>query len=350
MKRRVILSFIASSACVTFLSGALGLTDLTVKADESGSLRVGLIGLDTSHSIAFTKALNADDAAADIANCRVVIAYPQGSADIESSASRIPGYTKQIADMGVKIASSIKEVVAEVDVVLLETNDGRPHLEQAMEVILAGKPLFIDKPVAASLADAIAIFRFAAEHKVPCFTSSSLRYSKGAVAIRNGSIGKVHGAMAFSPAHVEPTHPDLFWYGIHGVEALFTVMGTGCEQVARVSTKDTEYVTGVWEGGRVGAFRGIRGYKGGYGGTAFGDKGISEIGPYQGYRPLVVDIVKFFRSGVVPVQSEESLEIYAFMEAADESKRLGGKTVTIESVMMKASVKAAQRLKELTSK
>jgi predicted dehydrogenase len=219
-----------------------------------------------------------------------------------------------------------------------------------MEVILAGKPLFIDKPVAASLADAIAIFRFAAEHKVPCFTSSSLRYSKGAVAIRNGSIGKVHGAMAFSPAHLEPTHPDLFWYGIHGVEALFTVMGTGCEQVARVSTKDTEYVTGVWEGGRVGTFRGIRGYKGGYGGTAFGDKGISEIGPYQGYRPLVVDIVKFFRSGIVPVQSEESLEIYAFMEAADESKRLGGKAVTLESVMIKASVKADQRLKELTSK
>ena len=350
MKSRVVLSFIASSVCVTFLSGVFGLTDLTVKADEPKSLRVGLIGLDTSHSIAFTKALNADDAAADIAHCRVVIAYPQGSVDIESSASRIPGYTKQIADMGIKIASSIQEVVAQVDVVLLETNDGRPHLEQAMEVILAGKPLFIDKPVAASLADAIAIFRFAAKHKVPCFTSSSLRYSKGAVAVRNGSIGKVHGAMAFSPAHLEPTHPDLFWYGIHGVEALFTVMGTGCKEVSRVSTKDTEYVTGVWQGGRVGTFRGIRGYKGGYGGTAFGDKGIAEIGPYQGYRPLVVDIVNFFRSGVVPVQSEESLEIYAFMEAADESKRLGGKAVTLESIMRTASVKADQRLKELTSK
>ena len=323
---------------------------LQAVAEDAIALKVGMIGLDTSHSIAFTKVLNAADAAEEVSNCKVTIAYPYGSRKIESSYSRIPGYIDQMKEMGVNIAESIDEVLAEVDVVLLETNDGNPHLEQAMAVIDAGKPLFIDKPVAGSLADAIAIFRYAEQKNVPVFTSSSLRYSKGAVEIRNGSIGKVHGAETFSPAHLEPSHPDLYWYGIHGVEALFTVMGTGCEQVVRVSTEDTDFVTGTWKGGRIGAFRGIRGYKGGYGGTAYGEKGMAEVGPYQGYRPLVVDIVTFFRTGKSPVEAKESLEIYAFMEAADESKRQGGVPVSIADVVKKASAKADRRIKELQAK
>ena len=174
--------------------------------------------------------------------------------------------------------------------------------------------------------------------------------SKGAVEIRNGSIGKVHGAETYSPAHLEPSHPDLYWYGIHGVEALFTVMGAGCEKVVRVSTEDTDFVTGTWKGGRIGAFRGIRGYKGGYGGTAYGEKGMAEVGPYQGYAPLVVDIVKFFRTGKSPVDAAESLEIYAFMEASDESKRRGGVPVSLAEVMEKASANVEKRIKELQSK
>lgn len=341
--------------CFRILSVCVVVTLLSIQAqlslaEDVKELKVGMIGLDTSHSIAFTKVLNDAAAADEVANCKVTIAYPYGSRKIESSYSRIPGYTEQMKEMGVEIAESIDEVLAEVDVVLLETNDGNPHLEQAMAVIDSGKPLFIDKPVAGSLADAIAIYQYAEQNQVPVFTSSSLRYSKGAVEIRNGSIGKVHGAETFSPAHLEPSHPDLFWYGIHGVEALFTVMGAGCESVVRVSTEDTEFVTGTWNGGRVGAFRGIRGYKGGYGGTAYGEKGVAEVGPYQGYRPLVVDIVAFFKTGKSPVEAKESLEIYAFMEAADESKRQGGVPVSIAEVMKKASAKATQRIKELQTK
>ena len=61
------------------------------EAEDTISLKVGMIGLDTSHSIAFTKVLNADDASAAVSNCKVTIAYPHGSRDIESSYSRIPG-------------------------------------------------------------------------------------------------------------------------------------------------------------------------------------------------------------------------------------------------------------------
>lgn len=302
--------------------------------------RVGVIGLDTSHSTAFTKLLNDEAVANDLAGFRVVAAYPNGSADIASSVSRIPGYTKDMQALGVEIVDSIDELLAKVDVVLLETNDGRPRYDQALKVFKAGKPVFIDKPIAGSLVDAIRIFAAAERYDVPVFTASSLRYTENAQAIRSGAVGRVLGADAYSPATLEPTHPDLFWYGIHGVELLFTVMNTGCETVQRMSQDSSDVVVGVWGDGRIGTFRGMRAGKHSYGGTAFGADAIREIGPYDGYRPLVVEIVRFFKTGVPPVDPDETLEIYAFMEAADESKRQGGRAVNMKAVLEGARRKA----------
>lgn len=316
-------------ACVTFVL----LTSLSQAEEPMKELKVGIIGLDTSHAVAFTKLLNDPKASDDIARCRVVAAYPKGSPDIESSVSRVPGYTEEVKKLGVEIVDSIDALVERVDCVLLETNDGRPHLEQVLPVLKAKKPCFIDKPVAGSLADAVAIYAAAEKFGTPIFTSSSLRYVEGAQQLRSGAFGEVFGCDAYSPCSIEKTHPDLFWYGIHGVETLFTVMGPGCEQVTRVSAKDAEVVVGVWKDGRVGTFRGIKEGSKGYGGTAFTTKGIQQVGSYGGYRPLVVEIVKFFRGGKPPVNAEESLEIYAFMEAADESKRQGGKPVKVAEVL-----------------
>jgi len=319
-----------------------------VAADpKQATLRAGIIGLDTSHVIAFTKALNDPKAKPDIAGCRVVAAYPQGSPDIKSSTVRVPGYTKQVQDMGVQIVDSIDELIKQVDVVLLETNDGRPHLQQILPCLKAGKPVFIDKPIAGSLTDAVAIFEAARKYKTPVFSSSSLRYASGAQALRAGKLGKIVACDAYSPCSLEQTHPDLFWYGIHGVESLFTVMGVGCTSVTRSSAPGMEVVVGTWKDGRIGTFRGLRAGQRGYGGTAFGEKGIQPIGPYEGYRPLVVEIVKFFRTRRPPVSSTETLEIYAFMEAADESKRLQGVPVSLKTVMDRARQAAAKKLETL---
>lgn len=309
---------------------------------EKNEKRVGIIGLDTSHSVAFTKAFNAEDAASDLGGFKVTAAYPYGSRDIESSAKRIPGYIEEIKKYGVSITDSIKELLENVDYVLLETNDGRLHLEQALAVFEAGKPVFIDKPIAASLAHTLAIFNASKKYNVPVFSSSSLRYIENGMAIRNGKIGKVLGADTYSPASLEATHPDLYWYGIHGVEILYTVMGTGCETVSRTFTTGTDVVVGTWKGDRIGTFRGIRSGKRGYGGTAFGEDGISDIGPYGGYRPLLVEIVNFFDSGKAPVSPEETIEMFTFMQAADESKKQNGKAVSLDGVLAKAKKEASK--------
>ncbi len=300
-------------------------------------LAIGIIGLDTSHVTAFTKLFNDPQAKGDLATMRVVAAYPAGS-DIPFSRDRVQGYTEQLEAMGIEIVDSIEALLSKVDVVLLESVDGGPHLDQARPVIEAGKTLFIDKPLAGSLVDAIVIDALAKKHQVPWFSSSSLRHG----ATMPDGVGKVMGCSAWGPCSLESTHPDLFWYGIHGVETLFTIMGPGCTSVTRVQTEGTEYVTGVWVDGRVGTFRGIRDGKHDYGAMVFGSKSIAPRGKYTGYAPLVVEIASFFRTGQPPVPNAETLEIYAFMAAADESKRQGGAPVSIEAVMARARERAAE--------
>lgn len=317
----------------------------TALAQETQPMRIGMIGLDTSHSIAFTKEFHKEQPSdPSIAGFRVVAAYPHGSADIESSASRIPKYTAEMEEMGVEIVGSIADLIDQVDCILLETNDGRLHLEQALKVFPAGKPVFIDKPLGANLAEVLAIFQAAEHFGTPMFSSSSLRYSPGAQQIRNGKVGKVFGCDAYSPCSLEPTHEDLYWYGIHGVETLFTCMGEGCQQVSHVATPGFELAVGVWDRGRIGTFRGLREGKRGYGGTAYGDKAVEPVGPYGGYQPLVVEIAKFFRTSIVPVDAAETIELYAFMQAAGESKRSGGAMVKISNVMTKANSQASELL------
>jgi predicted dehydrogenase len=327
--------------------GGIGLglatrTSLLFGKGNQTSGRIGIIGLDTSHSTAFTKAINGPDTKPEFSGFRIVAAYPKGSNDIKSSVDRIPGYIEEVKKYGVEITNSIDELLSKVDYVLLETNDGRIHFEQALPVFKAGKRMFIDKPIAASLEHAIAIFNASTHYKVPVFSSSSLRYISGIKDVQDGKIGKVLGADAYSPCSLEKSHPDLFWYGIHGVETLFTVMGTGCKTVTRISTPDTDVAVGVWNDGRVGTFRGTRSGAHGYGGTAFGEKGDISLGTYAGYDPLLVKILEFFKTGVEPVRREETLEIFAFMQAAEISKQKGGVPVDVAKVMADGIKKASK--------
>lgn len=319
---------------------------LAIQAEEAKTLRAGIIGLDTSHVTAFTETLNkgtkqpADNA--KVAGVKVVAAYPQGSKDIESSTKRVPEYTAKVKAMGVEIVDSIEELLKRVDVVFLESNDGRVHLDQLKPVLAAKKPVFVDKPIASNLADALRIIDAAKKANVPMFCASSLRFSKTTQAVRNGSIGQIKSAETFSPAELETNHVDLYWYGVHGCEALFTVMGTGCNSVKRSITADGKIeVTGTWEGSRTGIFRESNDKdRKGYGGKAVGEKGECAIGSYDGYDPLLFEVVKMFRSGRAPVSGDEMLELYAFMAAADESKRRGGAEVTLKEVLDKARAEA----------
>lgn len=313
----------------------------TLAQNTPGPLRAGIVGLDTSHVPAFTKLFNRPDNVGDLAGIKVVAGY-SGGTDMPASRDRVAKFTEQVRGMGVEIVDSIPKLLEKVDVVLLESVDGRIHLKEAREIFKSGKPVFIDKPLAGSLTDAVAIVELARRHGVPFFSSSSSRFGTELVALKqNAEVGDILGAATWGPCSYQEGTPDFFFYGIHGIEALFTLMGTGCETVSRTKGPDNDVVTGMWKDGRLGTYRGLVKGKAAFGAMVYGAKGILQAGKAVSYDGLCQQIGKFFRTGQPPVSAEETLEIFAFMEAADESLRQGGRPIALADVLAKARAEAA---------
>lgn len=299
----------------------------------AADLRLGIIGTDTSHVIAFTKILNDPKNPNYIPGARVVAAFKGGSKDIESSYSRVDKYAEELArDWQVEIVPDIATLLTKVDAVLLESVDGRPHLAQARPVIAAGKPLFIDKPLSATLEDAYEIARLAKAKNVKWFSSSSLRWATSlAPMIQPG----LKGATVWGPGPLDEHHYlELGWYAIHASEMLFTVLGRGCETVTRVTSADQDEITCRWSDGRIGTVRALRPYSE-FGAVVFtrDNKILQSPAKFEySYVPMVKAIVEFFQTGKPPIDPEETLEIFSFLDAAQKSKEQGGKPVKLRKL------------------
>ena len=306
------------------------------------AMRIGMVGLDTSHVPAFVRLMNDVIAQPEGREVRIVAAFPAGNPEFPLSRDRVAGFTAEVHAMGVRIVDSLDQLLSQVDGVMLQSVDGRQHLEQARPVFAAGKPIFIDKPLAASLKDVLAIETLGRDSGVPWFTASSTRFSPGYPELRdNPQLGRILGCEIHSQCKTMPGHPDLFWYGVHGVDLLYSLLGTGCRSVSAVQTELTEHVTGVWQDGRVGTYRGIREETGatGLAATVFGSSGIVHVNSTYSYESLVQAIAEFFRTSQSPVPSAEMVEVFAFMATAEESKRIGGLPVLTEEVIGSAARK-----------
>ncbi len=293
-------------------------------------IRVGIIGLDTSHVTAFTAILNDTKAPNHVPGARVVAAFKGGSPDVKASHSRIDKFTEELqTKWNIKLVGSIEELVGQVDAVLLESVDGRQHLEQVRPVFKAKKPVFIDKPLSGSYRDAKEIVRLGRASGTPFFSSSGLRFTFQNVS-KDPKLGAVTGATTWGPSPIETYVPDLYWYGIHAVELLYTIMGPGCVSVSRMHTEGADVVVGRWSDGRIGEMRGLRNGVKSYGGVVFGTQGVVNLEPKKSsYNQLVEEIVKFFKTGVAPVPPEVTLEMMGFMQAADLSKVRKGTEVAL---------------------
>jgi Oxidoreductase family, NAD-binding Rossmann fold len=295
----------------------------------AADLRLGLVGTDTSHVTGFAAAFNDPSSSQHVPGARIVAAYRGGSPDLPSSRDRIDNFTNQLkTKYGVEIVATIAELCARVDGVLLTSVDGRVHLAQAREIIAARKPMFIDKPLASTLDDAREIARIAKAAGVPWFSTSTLRY--GIAPLKNGDIS---GLDVWGPGPLEEHHQlDLSWYAIHEAEMLFTVLGRGCQEVTRTATADADVVTCRWQDGRIGTMRALR-PSSEYGAVIFRknakghDAEVKAVTPLP--RALDEELVKFFQTGVPPVPNEDTLELMAFLDAAQRSKDAGGRPMPL---------------------
>lgn len=321
--------------CVTALGALVASATFAAEAPAppewaKKDLRAGIIGTDTSHVPAFTALFEKHPEW----RIKVVAAFKGGSPDLPTSRDRVEGFAKTIAEKhGVAIVGSIEELLKKVDVVLLESVDGRPHLAQVTPVLKAGKPVFIDKPLAASLEDARAIVRLSRETGTPFFSCSSYRFHPDVPKLRESpGVGKVTKVQGSSPFNKLAGHPDLYFYGIHGVEALYAVMGPGCVSVSRKAGADSDVTTGTWKDGRVGVYFGtIKGEKPPIL-RVYGSEGTADSRGSGGYDALVLEIARFFHTGKPPVDPAETLELFEFMTAAQLSAERGGTEVKLEEL------------------
>ncbi|MEQ8788794.1 MAG: Gfo/Idh/MocA family oxidoreductase [Pirellulaceae bacterium] len=338
--RRLSVLLLFLTTCTTFT---------VADAEDAEPIKVGVIGLDNYQSVAFMQLFHNPKESEDLAGLKVVGAVPLGSDDIQESVDGLPRWIERMEKSGVPMVDSIDKLLPQVDAVLVMSLDGRKHLEQVRPVLAAGKPVYIGRPLAASLEDAVEIFRLAKEYGTPIFSCSQHRFSPGFIGMRNHEeVGEVLGCNVYGGCPREEHHPDLTWHGVHGVETLYTIMGPGCVSVTRAATPLADVVTGVWKDGRVGVYRAIR--EGGvkYSATVFGSKGVAPAGiygyaapvkgvtskgRYMGYEATAVEIAKFFKTRKAPVSADETIEIFTFLAAAEESKKQNGAPVKLQTVL-----------------
>lgn len=336
-------SFMKQSA--TLAASMALLSDRAGQSQEqpAPTIKLGMVGLDTSHVTVFAKLFNAEaDQHPQLKGVRIVAAFPAGNPDFPLSKDRLAGFTNEVRKLGIEIVGSLAELLPLVDGILLESVDGRQHLAQARPVFEAGKPLFIDKPLAASLKDALAIAELGQKHNVPWFTASSSRFTAGYPELRrNQKVGEILGCDTYSQSRAAPGHPDLFWYGMHGVDLLYSLLGPGCGSVTAVQTIFSEQVTGTWKDGRIGTYRALREHIGktGLGATVYGTQAIVHVNNYYDYVPLAVAIANFFKTKTSPVPEDEMIEVFTYLAAAEESKRRRGAPVSLREVVVEARPK-----------
>lgn len=291
----------------------------------SNEMRIGMIGLDTSHVLAFTQLLNDSNHEFHVPGGKVVAAFPGGSPDFELSISRVEGFTNKLREQfDVQIVDS-PEAVAEIcDALLLESADGRVHLEQFRRIAPFGKPIFIDKPLSIRSDEAREIAELAKHYNIPIMSTSALRYAEGlAAALYAPHQSPIIGADTYGPMAIEPTQTGYFWYGIHSVEMLFAILGRDCESVTTFSTADHDILVGKWRDGRLGTVRGNRAGNGHFGATIHREEKSdvvdisSQSKPY--YASLMERVMNMFQTMEPDLTIEETLEVIRFIEAANES-------------------------------
>ena len=294
-------------------------------------LKVGMVGLDTSHVSAFVKLLNNPTDEFHVPGARIVKAFPGGSDKFSLSYKRVEGFTNELREKGIEIVDSI-EALAGLDAYFLESSDGDQHLEQFKALAEFGKPVYIDKPLACSYDDAKAIVEIAKAKNVPLMSCSSIRYALGINDLRKEEDTQVFACQAFGPMNLLEDYRDYFWYGIHSTEIVFAMLGKGCESVQVIPTEHADLLFGRWADGRIGSILGNRNGVWEFGCTITTDKHQRQAvasGAVPYYTMLLKEVVPFFQTGKSPLDIEETLDIIAFLEAASRSRAAGGALIRI---------------------
>ena len=290
-------------------------------------IRFGIVGLE-GHGPVFAEHVNGEGA--DVEGARVTAAMTVPSTMFPPDV--LAAGEQKARDLGIEIVDEPEALADKVDAILVLHDNGARHLEDVRRLAPLGKPLFIDKPLEVSAARAAELVRLCAQNNCPVFSASSLRFSvEIQKALGNEGDGPVRSALAWSPFSQRPEIPGWFYYGVHAVEPLYTLLGSGCQEVRCVRSDQGAVAVGLWNDGRLGVARAVSTQAHGYGFTVWRDRSTrtAVINTRFIYPGLLKQIRSFAATGVSPVDPAESVEGMAFLQAANESMDRDGAAVAL---------------------
>lgn len=315
-------------------------------------MRIGAIGIDSSHTPVFTNRINALHKEGKT-KCQVTAFWDPGHhewqhpAGPEQSAKDVAKWREDTLKEGAKQVNSIDELLSQVDGVMVLNINGHRHLELAVPSLAKGMPTYIDKPLTCSIDQAKALLAMSRQYKARAYSASSLRFITEIPKIDKEKVGNIVAIDAFGNGEVLDMMPDLWHYGCHSIEMVDAIMlhfgqsGPGKHAAKRVSAVKTGNATSgyhlidiEYHDGKLARIRMDRNGAWAFGATIHGTKGIAQfvVDFAPVYSRLVEGMVRFFEGGEAPVDLRAIVESVAIMQLGNESIARGGEWVEIPAI------------------
>ncbi len=294
----------------------------------SAITKVALVGLDTSHSVDFIRLMQGTDCPPDQKITGMLATACMRFDTPFQSKEGLDDRQKILESWGVKVTTHFEECVADCDAIMLTINDPAFHLEYFTKCASLGKPIFMDKPLADTLANGKAISALAAAKGVKVMSSSSLRHTS-ALLEACAAIPTPAQATTFGPLGKAPAGSSIVWYGVHAFEMLERAMGRGAANLTVYRDKAGAVCTVAYADGRRGVVELAEGNYS-YGGALRGDGKAAAFVVDMRFASSkqLQDIQTFFQTGTAPLTFDDTLEVMALLDAAQHAFTTG-KTVTI---------------------
>jgi predicted dehydrogenase len=304
-------------------SGIDSVSPKTAPAQSARELRIGAIGVDSSHLLEFSRRM-ADLFATGATRCRVTAFYDDGNHHLPEA--DVKNWKEKTLSLGAAQASSIDSLLDQVDGVMVLAVSGNSHYELALPSLRRGMPTYIDKPLTCNLEQARSLVSLARKTGAGCYSASSLRFATEIPRLDRKKLGQLHAIDAYGPGELNPDMEGLFFYGVHTIEMVDAIWGPGVARVRCETSADRDLVDLQYKDGRHAHLRLER--KGAYefGATLHGSKGVEsfKVDFAEVYNNLIRGMTRFFETGIAPVAINDILENVAVMSAGNLSMAGGG--------------------------
>lgn len=273
--------------------------------------KVGILGTENSHALAFTQLLNTED-------------YPDFKVTAVYGLEKDPSEKIKAEYPDVEIVDSITKMGDLVDCAMITARHGKYHKPFAMPFIEAGKPVFIDKPFTISIADAEELLDAAKKYNVPVIGGSGCKYSDELIEFKSeifdGSIGRVESAVMTFAADMKSEYGGFYFYGSHLVEMVMDVFGYDVRSVS--AFLNNGHLSAVMRYDEIDV---LLSFAKSYTAVAYGEKGyiFKKITTDNIYNYEINHFTEMVRNSVSSMSDDALIKPVIVLNAIEESLRYG---------------------------